>query len=437
MPTFKGTNKGDIITPEYVSPGVLGFGAPAPSDADDIVYGNNGNDTIATAGGDDLVAASRGDDEIDLGAGNDTVVWTTRFNGSDSVDGGAGDDLLIMSGDARREQYDIFDGFLGATVARSSAFDGVTTSGVERLELDLGGGGDFVQISDLSATDLEEIMLNFGGHRRDGLSFVGTGGNDLMIFAESAEGLTVGGLGVVTEVRGLHDLSRVIVSLGAGNDTVDAANLGDVRMVVSTGEGDDVGTLGAGDDRWVIVGKPGNDVVDGGAGRDTLDLDASIANDVIVIAGNGGEAAVQHAGSTVRFANFERVEVEAAGGNDLVDGSGVTAGLRLILDGGAGADTLLGGARGDVMIGGSGDDVLTGNGGRDRFVFGSANHDGRTDYDVVTDYSAGDTLELGAHPGQFIANATCEGMLITYLTGDMDQIMLLGVKSLSELDLVF
>jgi Ca2+-binding RTX toxin-like protein len=174
-----------------------------------------------------------------------------------------------------------------------------------------------------------------------------------------------------------------------------------------------------------------------GAGRDTLDLDASIQNDTIVIAGNGAEATAQHAGSTIRFSNFERVEIEAAGGNDLVDGSGVTGGLHLILEGGAGADTLLGGARGDVLIGGAGDDVLTGNGGRDRFRFGADNDDGRTDYDVVTDYSDGDTLQLGAFPGEFMATATEEGVLITYFFGDMDQIMLLGVQSLTEIDLVF
>ena len=53
-------------------------------------------------------------------------------------------------------------------------------------------------------------------------------------------------------------------------------------------------------------------------------------------------------------------------GDDVVEGSGLSAGaIQLAADGGPGADILIGGEGNDVLIGGPGDDVLIGGGGTD------------------------------------------------------------------------
>ena len=53
-------------------------------------------------------------------------------------------------------------------------------------------------------------------------------------------------------------------------------------------------------------------------------------------------------------------------GDDVVDGSGLSAGsIQLTADGGPGADVLVGGEGNDVLLGGPGDDVLIGGGGTD------------------------------------------------------------------------
>lgn len=437
MPTFQGTNGHDTVTPELVSPGVLAFGEPAPSEARDFVFGGSGNDTIATAGGADVVGGGRGDDEIDLGAGDDVAAWTSP-DGDDTITGGEGQDLLVIAGDARAESYSIYDGFAGASFFRDVGLVTLTTEGVESFELDLSGPGgrDYVQVSDLSFTDLETLLLTFGGHPRDSLSFIGTGSGETLTFADTTDGFTVEGLGVTTTVGGFHERAELIVALGEGGDVVEAAGFTGARLIVAAGTGDDTGMLGAGDDRWVAVGTPGNDTVDAGDGRDTLDLDASLANDVITLAGTGTEATASIAGSTLLLRNFERMEIESAGGNDVIDASGMTADLRLTAFGGAGGDTITGGALGDVLDGGAGNDDLTGGGGRDRFVFGAENTNGVAELDIITDYAAGDRLDLGVAAEEFTAAATEDGLLISYLVGDMDQVLLRGVTSLAEVDIV-
>ena len=55
-----------------------------------------------------------------------------------------------------------------------------------------------------------------------------------------------------------------------------------------------------------------------------------------------------------------------AAGDDVVEGSGLSAGsIQLTADGGPGADVLIGGEGNDVLLGGPGDDVLIGGGGTD------------------------------------------------------------------------
>ena len=62
----------------------------------------------------------------------------------------------------------------------------------------------------------------------------------------------------------------------------------------------------------------------------------------------------------------DRLTVNALGGDDVVEASGLQAGaIQLTADGGEGDDVLIGGDGNDVLLGGPGDDVLLGGGGTD------------------------------------------------------------------------
>ena len=444
MASFIGTNRRDVITPGTVSAGVVTEpGFPAPSDAADSIAGGGGADVIGAGGGDDTAAGGKGNDTIALGAGDDTILWASG-DGSDEVDGGAGFDTLVFAASGRSDEISLFDGFIDASLISIRGFDRLDLDAVERVEIETGGGGDYVQISDLGDTALEEVLVAFGpGGRPNEIAFIGTGEAESLTLSRSlGGGILVDGLGVQTEITGF-DAGRdsFIISLGEGDDVVDARAFSGANLNVATGSGNDLGRLGNGDDRWGAVGTFGQDTVEGGGGTDTLDLDLSIQDDVVVIAGDAAAATATRGADSVAMSSIERVEVETASGNDRVDGSGVTGGMRLFLWGGAGSDTLIGGARGDVLTGGAGDDSLTGGAGGDRFVFGAENADGRQDLDIVADFSkaAGDVLDLRAVAGMFVANVTDEGVLVTLTPaggGDQDQILLQGLTAIGDLAVV-
>jgi Ca2+-binding RTX toxin-like protein len=427
MASFEGTSRRDTISPEEVSPGVVATpGGALPSDAADTIRGGRGADSIAAGGGADDVAGDGGDD---------TARWKSGDDG-DYILGGEGRDTLVLRGAARHETFAIYDGFEGASAYHDRSLAVVDTTGIERIEIEASGGGDYIQVSDLADTDLEELAVAFAPGGRDEIAFIGSGGAEALTISAGGGMVTVQGLGIVTTLTGWEQSDSFIISLGEGNDTVDAADVSGVDLNVATGSGDDLGLLGAGNDRWGAVGAPGNDTVDGGGGTDTLDLDASVANDVIVLAGDNAAATASHAGSVVQMAAFERIEVEGAGGNDRVDGSALTGGVRLLAWGGAGDDTILGGARADVLEGGAGDDELTGGGAADRFVFGADNADGQRSLDTVADLGTRDVLDLRALAGGYTAEAVAEGLLLTFAEGDMDQVLLRGIGSLAEVDVL-
>src|SRR5258706_4114836 len=87
MSVFFGSNAGETITPDLVSPTVTVHGrSNLPSAGVDVIFAGGGNDTVAGGGG---------NDRANLGAGDDTFVWNPG-DGSDFVDGEAGSDPLLV-----------------------------------------------------------------------------------------------------------------------------------------------------------------------------------------------------------------------------------------------------------------------------------------------------------------------------------------------------
>jgi Ca2+-binding RTX toxin-like protein len=132
---------------------------------------------------------------------------------------------------------------------------------------------------------------------------------------------------------------------GAGADTL-SGGLGSDSVV--GGGGDDLVTWKAGD---------GNDVIDGGLGVDTFRLDGSDGDETFLVFERAVDRIGQFIGDHLLIENIERIEVRAGGGNDGLAASNVDDKV-LVVDMGAGNDTVIGSRGADTISGGTGDDLI-------------------------------------------------------------------------------
>ena len=70
-------------------------------DGDDVIFGQDDDDTITGGAGNDRIDAGIDDDEVDGGAGDDTIALG---QGDDIADGGAGNDLIDLGSDDDADQ---------------------------------------------------------------------------------------------------------------------------------------------------------------------------------------------------------------------------------------------------------------------------------------------------------------------------------------------
>jgi Ca2+-binding RTX toxin-like protein len=284
------------------------------------------------------------------------------------------------------------------------------------------------------------------------LSVIGTAQNDTIVVSRDAAGkLLVNGGAVpiqgptatvantsLIELFGLDGddklalnetngaLPRALLFGGAGIDTLTGGSASD-QLFGQTGNdtllgkgGNDFLFGGDGDDR--LLGGTGTDQVFGQAGTDRIiwnpgdgtDLDeGGDGNDTIEVnGGNGAEAftAVPN-GTRVRFdrvspapfsldtGTAENLVLNMNGGDDqFTGGNGLAPLIKLIVDGGAGNDTIIGGDGNDSLIGGDGDDTIIGGRGNDTILGGTGDDvfvwnpgDGS---DVIEGQSGSDTLQF-------------------------------------------
>src|SRR5262249_13257777 len=121
-----------------------------------------------------------------------------------------------------------------------------------------------------------------------------------------------------------------------------------------------------------LSGTPGSGTGDGAA--DTVIVSGTNAGDTILVAGSAGGMTVSGLKSIVTIkgsdAALDQLTVNAQDGDDMVDASGLQAGMiGLTINGGAGADHIVGSQGDDVVVGGTGDDVALLGAGDDVFVW--------------------------------------------------------------------
>ncbi|NVJ70473.1 MAG: hypothetical protein HWE08_08980 [Alphaproteobacteria bacterium] len=345
---------------------IVRYGA---SDADDVITGTRGNETLHGFGGDDVISAGGYWAHLLGGDGNDVL---NGIDETDTLDGGAGQDVLngggaddILLGGANEDTLfggdgdDTLDGGTHDDLIRGGAGDDWLVGGHGNDILDGGEGRDLV--------DYRGSRVGVSIDLETGISDGGAAAGDSLLNIEDVAGSRTSDMLVGDENANL------LVGWG-GNDTIDGAE-GDDQLYGN--RGNDILSGGAGDD--ILVGGAGSDTLDGGEGIDTayyFSNFSSVTVDLSAGTVSGGEAQ----GDVL--INIENVSASA--GNDHLIGND----FANQLSGGGRADTLEGRAGDDILDGGRHDDILWGGDGNDYLIGGSG-------YDTLHGDAGNDTLEAG------------------------------------------
>ncbi len=445
------------------------------TEADEWIQGTSGDDTIYGLGGDDDIDGDDGSDSLYGGDGNDRLREVSSDPGvrTHQMFGEAGDDVIEL--DLRSNYADtvLLDGGIGndriafdawymvqaVTILGGDGDDFIRVAGGRTVSLDAGSGGDRIQLTYSSAatsynftfgagadvlelTRLTSLTISAAIHITD---FEAGGAGDRIIidrtlaaltgsdrvtnpFASGHLALIQRGADAVLQIDlngGGDDLRDFFVLEGVSAATLTSYNLGfapdggaapSITADGSAGAdildgsgGNDVLRGLDGDDR--LFGGYGNDQLEGGLGADTLE---GGFGDDILLGGQGNDTLFDY--------NSGSDQLFGGDGDDSLE-VGRTArepGGTIVLDGGAGNDTLLfgmwpffrGSAKADhvTFIGGDGNDTIRAEGALTVDVDAGA---GADTVDVAIDGtvnfitlgSGADTLSLGAEATKQIVAA--------------------------------
>jgi len=377
--------------------------------------GGNANDRLTGGALGDVLRGGRGNDILEGKAGADLLDGGSE---ADNLTGGAGDDTYVVDNlsdvviEVAGEGTDIVHSSISLTIPMN--VEVLTLIGSEAINATGRGGIDI-----LNGNGGANILSGAGGD--DILN--GFGGNDVLDGGLGADRM-FGGLG--DDTYGVENAGDVVTELAnEGIDTVKTnltaytlgANVENIMLIGSgnaNGTGNDLNNAMTGNfGNNVLLGGRGNDTLSGGAGNDTLNggtgADRLIGGlgddtyqygigDTILEAENAGTDTVL---SSVNFTlgfTLENITligpnaINATGNNNdnVIIGNGMTN----ILLGGGGADTLNGMGGNDSLIGGMGLDILTGGAGFDTFRFSNIAESTSAAKDVITDFVAGDIIDL-------------------------------------------
>jgi len=342
---------------------------------------------------DRIVVVARG------GADSVRIVDRIAFTEPITIEGGAGDDTL--TGGRGAETFvggagdDVVDGGRSADVAFLGA-------GADSFVWDPGDGSDVVD----------------GQGDRDELTFNGSGA------AERFDVLAAG--------RRVH----LLRDLGTRDVTMD---LGTVERIRANALG--------GADQFIVEDLGGTAVTElvadlasepGGAAADEQDDDifvrATNREDTAAVSGTRDGAVLTGLSASVRIQHTDpddSLMVLAERGDDRVDASALPArALRLILDGGDGADDLFGGAGDDQLSSGAGNDFVDPNGGRDLALLGDnadvLHWDPGDGSDAAEGLAGNDTLEFVGSDASERFRAEDNGPRLRFTRNVADVVMDLG-----------
>ena len=296
------------------------------SEYPDVMNGGDGNDRLIgdnnDAGTDDVANGENGDD---------TMVWNPG-DGDDVNEGGPGNDTVEVNGGGNED----FTVKPSATAGRV-AFDRTGPTPPGPFNLDIGTS--------------------------EKLDFNGRAGNDTLL----ADG-GLAALGFALDLSGgdgddtlTGDDGVDLIAGDAGNDTItlDDNPVG-TRETALGGDGDDAMIWNGGDD---------DDRNDGGAGNDTVTVNGAALPEIFTLNASAtpGEARFERAATpgpgpfNIDIVASERLDLNANAGDDTFSSDGAIAalGLKADVEAADGNDTVDGTDAADLLDGGAGNDTIT------------------------------------------------------------------------------
>jgi hypothetical protein len=327
---------GTAVTSVHVDLASFGGGGDAQPDGI-FVNGTIGDDSIVVASDD-----AGGVNVTGLAA---AYLITGAEGGVDAlmVQALAGIDTLRFNGSGANENIDLSANGLRVRLFRDVGSVTLDFDGVETVRLRTLGGADNVTLNDLAGTAVTSVhvdLASFGGGgdaQPDGIFVNGTNGDDVIVVAGDAAGLSVMGLAAALDITGAEaGVDTLTVQALAGDDVVDASGVaaGAISLAIfggadedvliggpggdlmAGGPGADIAFLGAGNDTFEWNPGDGSDVVLGEAGSDTLLFNGSGANENIAFSATGLSRDVGSV--TLNFDGVETVRLRTLGGADAV-----------------------------------------------------------------------------------------------------------------------
>jgi len=240
--------------------------APNPN-ADDVLTGGPGAETLDGGGGDDTIDGNGGADLLLGGKGDDLIIWDPG-DGSDTIDGGAGFDTHQFNGANISEVFALTTAANGhATLTRNVGAIAMDLDDVEQVNIRALGGADRITIDDLARTDVRQVdvdLTGLGGQTDGAIDVVAVhGGDGADVFGLTASDggvVSVSGLDVALNVTEADELDRVAIDGRGGAD----------RAVIETQGGDDIVQLSGSHAQATADGDPLDFAINGAAGHASL-----------------------------------------------------------------------------------------------------------------------------------------------------------------------
>ncbi|MEZ0224911.1 MAG: beta strand repeat-containing protein [Alphaproteobacteria bacterium] len=378
----------------------------------DTMFGGDGNDTFILSSVGDVANENSGG-----GAGtSDTVVIAYANTTGIAVDLGIGDyanieNLKVTGTGLYNLIGDSGDNTLAgnASINTMTGYDGddtyVVSTGDNIIEGAGGGSGTDTVISSVTwvlGSNLENLVLSGTsaikgtGNDLDNTLTGNAGANILDGGAGAGSDSLIGGAGNDTYI--VHSVSDQIAELpGGGVDTVKTdvdfnltTNGEDIENIIITGV---LGHAITGNDRSnILTGSVGDDFLDGSLGADRMiggfGNDAYYVDNLLDVVTEsssiGGTDLVSS--SIISWTLGSNLENLSLAGSAV---SGTGNALNNIITGNAANNTLSGLSGSDTLDGGGGIDRLIGGTGSDTFVFHSSEASSSTNADIILDFVAG------------------------------------------------
>jgi Ca2+-binding RTX toxin-like protein len=331
---------------------------------------------------------------IDPGAGSGRV----------TVEGTAGNDTIGVAPSAVAPHIAVSGGPAGLPIdvvnAKALAIEalagidtlnaGLGLAALTQLTLDGGAGNDTINGGDGNDTlrgGTENDTID--GNRGDDTGLLGAGDDSFTWDPGDGSDKVEGEAGTDTMVFNGAGVAENFDFSANGNRLKFFRNVANITMDVDDTERVDLRALG-GIDNTVVNDLSATDVknivldlaTDGAV--DMTTVNGTAGNDTIAIAPNAGAVDVTGLVAAVKIEHSEAandvLNVKGLDGNDTISGSvGLTALIKVGIDGGAGNDTINGGDGAETLLGGDGNDAIDGNRGDDVGLLGAGDDSFRWD----------------------------------------------------------